>query len=353
MTSLLEYYRMLEQHDWYFERADDRSVRLAGDQNLDRLLAIGKESTEHAELYADWHRHMFYGEPKPPLPKTEGKMNDDIQDFEVSLDGELDDAPVTGNQLARPAASVPVTQPMGVSPMVQLLIDKKLDTQTMKEMLEIQKDYEANEARKAYHAAVAEFKKTAPTITKNKLVEFDTRDGDKTSYRHTTLGYALTQINPELSRYGLSLSWKTEQKDGSVHVTCTLTHALGYSESTSLFASPDSSGKKNPIQQIASTVTYLKRHTAFALLGLESIEDDDGASSDTRDEPQDNSPTITDSQLSQLVAMLDENNMNHTKFIDSWMKPTLKVSRFEDLTDAGFQQAMKKIEGYIKNRRKK
>jgi hypothetical protein len=42
-------------------------------------------------------------------------------------------------------------------------------------------------------------------------------------------------------------------------------------------APPDDSGKKNPIQQIASTVSYLERYTLFAITGLAPQEDDDGA----------------------------------------------------------------------------
>ena len=54
---------------------------------------------------------------------------------------------------------------------------------------------------------------------------------------------------------------------------------MGHSESTVLEAAPDSSGKKNAIQQVASTVTYLQRYTLLAACGLatKDMEDDDCA----------------------------------------------------------------------------
>ena len=60
-----------------------------------------------------------------------------------------------------------------------------------------------------------------------------------------------------------------------------VTHIKGHSEDTTLSGPPDDSGRKNNIQQIASTVSYLERYTLFALLGLASQDmDDDGQGAD-------------------------------------------------------------------------
>jgi hypothetical protein len=154
----------------------------------------------------------------------------------------------------------------------------QLDTDKLRDLLEIQKDYEAGVARKAYHEALAGFKSEAPTLVKDREVRYTTDKGT-TQYRHVSLGYALTEVNPVLSKHGLSLTFRTNQEGGNCVVTATLSHKFGHSETTSLMASPDSSGGKNGIQSIASTITYLKRHTAFALLGLEGMEDNDGSHS--------------------------------------------------------------------------
>lgn len=141
-------------------------------------------------------------------------------------------------------------------------------------LLALQKDWEANEARKAYVAAMAEFKKNPPEIFKRKEVAF----GD-TRYSHATIGDVTSLTVAGLAAHGFSHRWDTRQTDGRIEVTCILTHNLGHSESTTLEASPDSSGKKNAIQQVASTVTYLQRYTLLAACGLatKDMEDDDGA----------------------------------------------------------------------------
>lgn len=142
-------------------------------------------------------------------------------------------------------------------------------------LLTLQKDWEANEARKAYVAAMAEFKKNPPEIFKRKEVAF----GD-TRYSHATIGDVTSLTVAGLAAHGFSHRWDTKQSEGRIEVSCILTHSLGHNESTTLEASPDSSGKKNAIQQVASTVTYLQRYTLLAACGLatKDMEDDDGAS---------------------------------------------------------------------------
>jgi hypothetical protein len=59
-------------------------------------------------------------------------------------------------------------------------------------------------------------------------------------------------------------------------VTCILTHEKGHSEETSLQGPPDTSGSKNSIQAVGSSVTYLCRYTLLAACGLAASEDTDG-----------------------------------------------------------------------------
>ncbi|MGK5049914.1 ERF family protein, partial [Janthinobacterium sp. GB4P2] len=81
-----------------------------------------------------------------------------------------------------------------------------------------------------------------------------------------------------LARCGISHDWDTQQPaSGMIIVSCSLTHVMGHSKSTTMEAPPDNSGSKNVIQQIASTVTYLQRYTLLGACGLATKDmDDDG-----------------------------------------------------------------------------
>jgi hypothetical protein len=151
----------------------------------------------------------------------------------------------------------------------------------MRDILALQREWEAGEAKKAYVAAMAQFKKNPPKILKDKRVHFEAKNGGtSTEYWHATLGNVAEAIIEGLAEVGVSHSWKPERIGDRVHVTCTLTHAQGHSESISLDGPLDGSGNKNNIQQVASTTTYLSRYTLLMITGLavkdEILPDNDG-----------------------------------------------------------------------------
>lgn len=162
--------------------------------------------------------------------------------------------------------------------MVADAIQRGTDPATIKALMDLADRYEATEARKAFVAALNEFKANPPSLTKNKAVDFQTQKG-RTHYRHATLDNVSGIIGEALSKVGISHRWDTEQLEGGlIRVTCVLTHERGHSERTPLQAKPDESGNKNSIQAVGSTVTYLQRYTLLAATGMavQDGTDDDG-----------------------------------------------------------------------------
>ncbi len=152
--------------------------------------------------------------------------------------------------------------------------DGNIDADKLMKLLEVNERYEANEAKKAYVKAMAEFLSESPKIIKQK-------NGHNCKY--ASLADIVFVIAPLLSKHGLSHSWVTDTADKEIKVTCKITHVLGHSETTCLSAGPDTSGSKNAIQAIGSTITYLQRYTLKAALGLaEADQDDDGAGSEQK-----------------------------------------------------------------------
>ena len=174
--------------------------------------------------------------------------------------------------------SLPVTaEPNAV---IMMAMQKGYDPAFIEKMMDLSERNEKNIARKAYHEAMAAFKANPPEIGKDKKVSFDV--GNRTtSYNHASLANVTGKINRALSEHGLSAGWTTIQNEKGITVTCTITHKFGHGESTTLTAAPDTSGSKNAIQAIGSTVSYLERYTILALTGLATHDmDDDGKSSE-------------------------------------------------------------------------
>jgi hypothetical protein len=193
----------------------------------------------------------------------------------------------------------------------------------------LQERWEANEARKAYHDAMAGFKANPPEIEKDRHVKFQTSKG-LTEYRHASLANVTSKINSALSQYGLSAGWKVEQIDKHIRVTCTITHRLGHSESTSLMAAPDESGSKNPIQAVGSAISYLERYTLLALTGLATHEmDDDGIEAGATPE------YITADQSIQITDLIKETGSK----VDAFLK-YMKAESVETILAADYNKAI-------------
>lgn len=173
----------------------------------------------------------------------------------------------------------PVAQPQ-LTPMAMIAqaVAQGADVAKLSALLDLQERYEKTEARKAFVAALTEFKNNPPEIFKSKTVDFSTQKG-RTHYKHAGLADVSSIIGAALSKVGISHRWETEQLDGGIiRVTAILTHALGHSERTPLQAKPDESGNKNSIQAVGSTVTYLQRYTLLSATGMAVSDgtDDDG-----------------------------------------------------------------------------
>ncbi len=199
--------------------------------------------------------------------------------------------------------------PLAAAAMLLQKADGKIDVGQLEALLKVQMQYEANEAKKAYVVAMAAFKADPPEIFKDKTVSFG-----QTSYSHATLSNVTALINKALSGHGLTASWVTSQENGSVKVTCKITHVFGHSEETCLSAAPDKSGSKNDIQAIGSTVTYLQRYTLLALTGLATSEqDDDGKGAD----PPPGVPMPSDKEQLVIDAICEKLPVIEGKLINS------------------------------------
>lgn len=165
-----------------------------------------------------------------------------------------------------PKASQPIT-PME---MLNTALTRGADITVLEKLMALQERWEANQARKAFDAAIAEAKGEIGPIVRNAKGHNEKRYADFAAIAGT--------VDPVLTRHGLTYRFRTEQAD-RIQVTCILSHKDGHSETTTLAGPADKSGAKNDIQAIGSTLTYLQRYSLIQMLGLATSNDDDGRSS--------------------------------------------------------------------------
>jgi hypothetical protein len=216
-----------------------------------------------------------------------------------------------------------------------MAIQQGAGVEQLEALMALQERHETNEARKAFHRAMSAFRSNPPRIGKDRAVQ-----AGPASWTHASLANVVEKISIGMAPHGLSFRWETAQEDKSVTVTCVTQHVDGHEERTTLTAPPDDSGRKNSIQQIASTVTYLERYTLLAATGLatEDMVDDDAQS--TADEP------ITSEQAQNLNDRLDACDADKAKFCEF-----LAVNSLAEIRDSQWPRALKAVEAKEKQAR--
>jgi len=198
--------------------------------------------------------------------------------------------------------SLAVTSDLTPGQMLAIAVQQGADLQKLEKLMDLRDRWEAGEARKAFTAALAAFKSEPIKILKTKHV--DIPGGAK--FAHATLADVCDGVVASLSKHGLSHRWELKQlENGWPEVTCVLTHQAGHSERTTLAAPPDSSGKKNSIQEIASTVTYLERYTLMAAVGL-SAKDQDNDGRGAPKPPQEKAPDGFDNWKADMSVVVED-----------------------------------------------
>ena len=221
--------------------------------------------------------------------------------------------------------------------MLNRAMDKGVDAEQLDKFITLHERWESNEARKAFHVALSEFKKTDLTILKDKV---NTQYGSQ----YTSIGNFVNAVNRAMAPFGLNASWDFDQGD-NIAVTCILSHELGHTRSVTMHGPPDESGSKNKLQQIKSTVTYLEVSTFQAVTGVvaedASLDDDGNAADKTK-------PVINAKQVKQLTKLLKDLGRDMAGFLE-WAK----VEKIEQISVENFNFIVPKLKKAIKEQEAK
>ena len=190
---------------------------------------------------------------------------------------------------------VPTTTPMQL---LQAAVANNVDAGQLEKLLDLQERWEANQARKSFAAAMAQFQAHCPTLLKSKKAD---------RYSYAPLDEILRTIRPHLDATGLSVSFNTSTKDAVITAFCTVTHRDGHSVTSEFSAPVDPAMKVNATQQAGSANSYARRYALCNALNLvASNEDDDGATA--------GAALISDEQMAGIQSDLEALKVDKAKF---------------------------------------
>lgn len=229
----------------------------------------------------------------------------------------------------REIAERPANTALTPMDMLNTALSRGADIAVLEKLMALHERFEAGQARKAFDAAISAAKSKIGPVGRNATGHNNKRYADFAAIARA--------VDPVLSQHGLSYRFRTAQTD-RIFVTCILSHKDGHSEETTLGGPADTSGSKNAIQAIGSTLSYLQRYSLVQALGLASGEDDDGRAVGTR-APEDDGPTLSDEQIKQIEDAIAFKGVNREKFL----KYVLKVSALENVYATKFETILKMI----------
>lgn len=237
------------------------------------------------------------------------------------------------------AANLPAVEAANLTPMQMAfhLIQNGADLGSVKEMLAMSRELAAEQSRQKFDAAMSAARAEITPIVRNA-----TGHNDK---KYADFAAIAKAVDPIISKHGLSYRFRTKQ-DERIHVTCVLAHEAGHAEETTLAGPADTTGSKNAIQAIGSTLTYLQRYTLVQALGLAAAADDDGNAAGMGE-------LISEEQARNLNELIDEvGDASVEGSVELYRKNFLKFMKAKTVTDIRAKEYQKAIDVINSTRQK-
>lgn len=168
------------------------------------------------------------------------------------------------------APVVQTTSSADILPVImQLASNPQCDLDKMDRLLAMHERMTAKSAQTEFNAAMAAMQCDIPSIAE--------RGEGHNRKTYATLEDINDVIKPIMQRYGFAMSFRVEHNQAGINVTGVLMHRAGHREETTMLLPTDTSGGKNAVQAVASSVSYGKRYVMCAMLNISTRgEDDDG-----------------------------------------------------------------------------
>ncbi len=193
----------------------------------------------------------------------------------------------------------------------------------------------ADRAKAAFNAALAELQSELPAVVR--------KGTGHNAKKYARFEDFIETIRPQLKAHGFSLTHRIEQPTPDrVIVTAVLAHRDGHEERTAINLPPDASGGKTPVHAMASSISYGKRYTGFAIIGVASEdEDDDGKAAGAGE-------TIGELELAELKKKIDAVGSDIVEFCRYF-----KLDKMDDLPAKEVKRAHQTLDTYARTKAKR
>lgn len=208
--------------------------------------------------------------------------------------------------------------------------DSSIDIDKMERLLAMQERIVARGAVEAYNAAFSEMQLEMPEIDEHGKIK--TGSGDQAQVRST---FAMFEdinvvVKPILAKHGFGLSFRTATTANKAKITAILMHRAGHREETDMELDADTSGGKNGVQALGSSISYGKRYTMCAILNITTRGlDDDGKRAGV---------ALNEKQIAELDSLVTKRGGNKAKLMSY-----LRLKSFAEVPACNFEHVKAEI----------
>lgn len=179
------------------------------------------------------------------------------------------------------AESRAVAIPQQAPPLMTILADAAREgkLEVVKELITLEREIHQRDAEREFYAAKARLHAKLPQIEQSGVVRNKTGGIQSRYAKYEDIDAVL---RPLLNEEGFSLEFDSEWTGTQVLMSGTLAHRQGHKETKRLPLPLDTSGAKNNIQGMGSTISYGKRYLVMMLLNIvqKGIDDDGNGGAD-------------------------------------------------------------------------
>ena len=153
--------------------------------------------------------------------------------------------------------------------MEKVALSPDADLKKMQALLDMQERILDKKSKQEFSVALSDMQSSIPVIAEESSAH--------QNVKYAKLDAIVARVRPVLAEFGFAVAFHIDQSEkGVIAVSATLTHKNGHSESTSISLPHETSGSKNAVQAVGSTITYGKRYTICSLLNIATGDDHDG-----------------------------------------------------------------------------
>lgn len=241
----------------------------------------------------------------------------------------MTDAAVVRRQDAPPAV---VGDTAAIFSLVErMATDPNISIERVEQTFAFYQKVKADRARDAFLAAFAGLQSKLPTVA---------RKGTGNNGKYARFEDFIEAIRPILTEFGFSLRHDiTQPGNDRVLITAVLGHRDGHEERTSINLPFDDSGRKTPVHALASSISYGKRYTGFAITGVASEGDDDDGKAAGAGE------LASEEQLAELKKKIESVGSDLIEFCTYF-----KIDKIADLPASEVKRAHSTLDAFAKKR---